>query len=278
MADSSRSKLPRLTPEQRRAAAGQFERANQVLAKNDYDYAIPLLLNCCLLDPGNAIYRQALRQATKNKYGNNQRGQALAFLGNLKHNLQLKKARLAGDYLKVLEHGEQILIRNPWHVATHLAMAEAFHELDLNDLAIWTLEQARQVDPNHVEVNRYLARLYEQRGNFAQAIVLWQLVRKADPTDTEAAHKAKDIAASATIAKGRYQEAVQGVAPTPLAQHEAATQATIDTAPHQPLPASEHPREDRVREAPALLAKIKANPANPLGYLHLAQLYRRADL
>src|SRR5688500_19789636 len=50
---SDLSRLPRLTPEQRRAAAGQFERANQVLAKGDFDYALPLLLNCCVIDPGN---------------------------------------------------------------------------------------------------------------------------------------------------------------------------------------------------------------------------------
>src|SRR5688572_10104460 len=140
--------LPRLTPEQRRAAAGQYERANQVLAKGDYDYALPLLLNCCLIDPGNAVYRQVLRQATKTKYNNNLRGQKLAFLANAKNRLDMRRARRAGNHLKVLELGERVLLRNPWDISAHLAMAVSFEELGLGDLAVWTLEQARQIDPN----------------------------------------------------------------------------------------------------------------------------------
>ncbi|MCI0682180.1 MAG: tetratricopeptide repeat protein, partial [Gemmataceae bacterium] len=209
------SRLPRLTPEQRRAAAGQFERANQVLAKGDFDYALPLLLNCCVLDPANPIYRQVLRKATRDKYQHNRRGQALAGLANLRQKFQLRKASLAGNPLKVLEHAERILLRNPWDVATQVVQAEAFQELGLIDLAVWTLEQARQVDANHIQINRFLARLYEKRGNFNQAIALWQLVRKADPTDNEAHSKAKDLAASATIAKGRYNQVLEGAEALP---------------------------------------------------------------
>ncbi len=277
MAVNSDSKLPRLTPEQRRAAAGQFERANQVLAKGDYDYALPLLLNCCAIDPGNPVYRQVLHTAARNKYGNNKRGQKLAFLTNISPKLQLKKARLAGNHLKVLEHAEQILVRNPWDVPTHLAMAAAFQELELNDLAIWILEQARQVDGNVTQVNRFLARLYEKRGNFNQAIALWQLVRKADPTDQEASNKSKDLAASATIAKGRYQEVIDGGAPTPMTKPTNEPVGKPETALELHLLATEAVGDDRVREAPALLAKISANPTNPMGYIHLAQLYRRVD-
>ena len=36
--------VPSPTPEQHRIAAGQFERANQVVATGDYDYGIHLLL------------------------------------------------------------------------------------------------------------------------------------------------------------------------------------------------------------------------------------------
>ena len=55
--------LPPPSPEQRRAAAGQFERAKQVLVSENYDYAIQLLMTCCKLDPANLTYRQTLRQA-----------------------------------------------------------------------------------------------------------------------------------------------------------------------------------------------------------------------
>ena len=62
-------------------------------------------------------------------------------------------------------------------------MAVAADILGLLDLAIWTLEQARQKQPLNPPLNRALARLYAKRGNFVQAIALWELVRKAEPTD-----------------------------------------------------------------------------------------------
>lgn len=274
MADTDNT-LPRLTPDQRRAAAGQYERANQVLAKGDYDYALPLLLNCCLIDPANPVYRQVLRQATKNKYKNNLRGQPLSFVANTRIKMQMKRALRNGEHLLVLELGERALLRNPWDVATHLAMAEAFEELGLLDLAVWTLEQARQNRAEDPEVNRPLARLYERRGNFNQAITLWQLVRKALPHDVEAQNKAKDLAASATIAKGRYEKALTGEAPTPMAQ---ALSGEMPAPSEEELTLPSQPNEDRIREAPGLYAKIKADPTNAHNYLQLARLYRRLDM
>src|SRR6266446_1598762 len=114
--------LPSPSPEHRRVATGQFERANQVIASGDYDYGIRLLLSCCKLDPANLVYRQKLRRTQKLKYNNN----------------------LRGDWLAVLEHGEQVLVRNPWDVGTQMAMADAAEVLGLLDLAVWNLEQARQ--------------------------------------------------------------------------------------------------------------------------------------
>jgi Tfp pilus assembly protein PilF len=116
-------------------------------------------------------------------------------------------------------------------------------------------------------VNRALARLYEKRGNFGQAILLWELVRKADPRDIEAQHKAKDLAASDTIARGGY-DAVIDKSPTSApeqVQGAAAGRAVTTVA------------EDRLaREASALHKRIQADPSNANAHLQLASFYRRA--
>src|SRR5579864_8248553 len=83
--------LPRLSHEQRRVAAGQFERANQVITTGNHDYGIQLLLTCCKLDPGSLIYRQKLRQTEKAKFQNNLRGSALAFLTTIPAKMKLRK-------------------------------------------------------------------------------------------------------------------------------------------------------------------------------------------
>jgi hypothetical protein len=108
----------------------------------------------------------------------------------------------------VLSLGEDVLACNPWDVGTQLAMAEAADRLGLQTLAVWILEEARQKETVDARINRALARLYEKRGNLSQAIALWELVRKAVPTDTEAAQKATDLAAHETIQRGGYLEGI----------------------------------------------------------------------
>ncbi|MBI3821238.1 MAG: hypothetical protein HY289_00995, partial [Planctomycetes bacterium] len=215
--------LPKLTPQQRKAAIGQFERANQVLKGGDFDYGQRLLLECCTIDPSNLTYRQALRQSQRTKYNNNQSGQTLAYFRSFFSRMRLQKAMLRSDYFEALLQCEAILMRNPWDLSTHLVMAQAFEELDWPDHALWTLEQIRPLHPNSPKVNRPLARLYEKRGNFNQAIALWELIRKAVPDDLEAQRKGKDLAASATIAKGRYEEALKGEASSPASTADAET-------------------------------------------------------
>src|SRR5262245_44998045 len=98
MAEYSPSTLPRLTAEQRRAAAGQFERANQVITTGNRDYGIELLVNCCALDPANLVYRQTLRRTVRDKYGNNLRGSRFAFLGTMRMRMRVRSALKAEQW------------------------------------------------------------------------------------------------------------------------------------------------------------------------------------
>src|SRR5262245_35634174 len=90
MVEREPSPLLTITPEQRRVAVGQFERANQVIATGNFDYGIQLLLNCLKLDPTNLIYRRTLRQTEKTKFKNNLRGSTLAVITTSKAKAQLK--------------------------------------------------------------------------------------------------------------------------------------------------------------------------------------------
>jgi tetratricopeptide (TPR) repeat protein len=263
MADRPASATPTPTPtaDQRRIAQDSYNRAREAIAGDQLDYAVDLLLTACRLDPGNFLYRQMLRKAQKDRYGNNLRGSRFAFLTTPRWKARVKSARRARDYLKVLEHGEQVLCRNPWDKGTQLDMAEAFDSLGLLDLAVFTLDQARQKYPKDATLNRALARLFEKRGDFQKAIVLWQLVKEAHPTDVEAAHKAKDLAASETIHKGQYVEAATGSKESPVLGR---------------IEARAVEKQDRLaRDAEPLLRRIEADPTEPALYVQLAGVYRR---
>lgn len=257
MADNEPSPLPPLTPDQRKITAELFERANQVIASGNHDYGIQLLLSCCKIDPANLTFRTALRRTERAKFKNNLRGSRLAFLTSSPARARLKSAKRNRAYLKMLEHGEEILTKNPWDISAQMDMAEAAESLNLLDLAVWILEQARQKDPQHVALNRTLARLFEKRGNLNQAIAMWELVRKVDPRDVEASHKAKDLAATETINRGQYDQA--GDAPGPAGGGGE----------------QRGPVLRRTDEAASLQAKIDTDPAKPSGYLNLAAYHRR---
>ena len=270
--------LPAPNPDHRRVAAGQFERANQVVSTGNFDYGIRLLLSCCKLDPANLLYRQALRRTEKAKYANNLRGSWHAWLTGWPAKARVKASLSARDYLKVLEHGERVLTRNPWDVGVQMDMAAAADTLGLVDLAVWTLEQARQKTAKDTSLNRALARLYEKRGNLSQAMALWLIVRRDHPADAEAAQKLKDLAANDTIARGGYEEAVgpeaegrpRGVRREPAAEFDSAAILGQEDA-HRSSP------DHRIsREVAALRTRQAADPSSIHPYLQLAAVYRRS--
>jgi tetratricopeptide (TPR) repeat protein len=270
--------LPAVSAESRRIAAERFDRANQVAASGNYDYAIQLLLTCCKLDPANFLFRQTLRRTQKAKYHNNLRGSRLAGLTTVRLRAKLKSAKRSRDYLRALEYGEQILSKNPWDVGAQMDMAEAADALGLLDHAVFFLDQARQKHPKDATLNRALARLFEKRGNFAHAIALWQLVREADPKDVEAAHKAKDLAASETIARAGFQDGSSAERPAlsaPAPSSKSGAHPRPGLTPPPPAPAEP---QDRVsREAAPILARLDTNPTDAHLYLQLATVYRRGN-
>jgi tetratricopeptide (TPR) repeat protein len=259
-----------------------FERANQVVATGNYDYGIRLLLDCCKLDPANLLYRQALRRTEKARYRNNLRGSWLAWLWSWPVRARLKAARQAGDHLAVLEHGERILVRNPWDVGVQMDMAKAAEALGLLDLAIWNLEQARQKQARDPAVNRNLARLYETRGNFTQAMALWELVRKEVPADLEAQQKLKDLAAYDTIARGNFQGVLAGEDASEVVglgsiDPSAAREAGSKEGSGSGTSLLGNSPDPLTRETAGLRARLEADPTSPGLYLQLARICRRAN-
>lgn len=274
MADNETPSLAPLSAEHRKICAAQFERANQVIASGNYDYGIQLLLSCCKLDPGNLIYRQTLRRTEKTKYKNNLRGSRFAWLTNSTAWARVRSAKRSREYLKVLEAGEEVLARNPWDIGAQLDMAEAADALGLLDLAVWTLEQARQKDPTLPALNRSLARLLEKRGNFAEAIALWELVRKKDPSDIEANHKSKDLAASETIQRAQNGNLVGVFTPNPGDEKPEEAKAAHTKQPAK-TPFPNQPADRLARDTAPIQARIQADPTKPANYLDLVVIYRR---
>jgi tetratricopeptide (TPR) repeat protein len=170
--------------EQRQAAAGQFERAREVLAGGGTDkrYAYELLLSCCKLDPANVGYRKKLRREMLRRQG-------LAPPTAPDARARFEAARRAADHRQVLDFGEEVLARFPGDVATHLDMAGAADALGLPELQVWLLEQACKQAPRDAEPLCRLARAHERQKALGKAIAAWQAVRRLRPDDDAAARQ-----------------------------------------------------------------------------------------
>lgn len=197
--------LLNVTPDQKKAAAGQFAHASEVIRTDgDIAYATQLLLSCVKLDPGNVQYRKLLREVTREQ-GEAKRGGWLGSLVNLPARGRLRAAKKAGEHRTVLEQGEELLIRVPGDVATQLDMAEAAEALRLPAMAQWLLEQGLQVAPEEKAILRRLGRLYELQKDYPQATAMWEKIQELEPTDQEASDKIKELAVTETLARSNFR-------------------------------------------------------------------------
>ncbi len=190
-----------VTQDQRSAASQQFSHATEVVRSGgDAAYALQLLLSCVKLDPANTLYRKMLREVGREHGGS---GGWFTSLTTLPARGRIKSARRAGEHRKVLEQGEELLVKVPGDVSVQLDMAASAEDLGLAGLATWMLEEARMNAPRDLSVLRPLAELYERRKMYRQAIETLELVRKIDPDDLEIASRIKDLHANETISRTR---------------------------------------------------------------------------
>ncbi len=283
MSSQSGPSVPAPSPDQDRIAKAQFARAQQVVQNGQYDYAIKLLLTCCKLDPGNLLYRQRLRLTERAKYNNNMKGSAVGWLTTAGTRARIKTALASKDYLKAIELVEALLTKNPWDVAAQMDLAAAAEALGHLDLAVWSLEQARQKSPKDVSLNRALAHVLEKRGNFPQAIMVWNLIRQVKPTDQEAQEKIKNLSANDTINRGQYEAATAGPgAKAGSTDGAEGSEEEAESGEPRPSPvlgrkvqAQLQPGDRVARETAPIRARIQADPTNAALYLQLAHIYRR---
>jgi tetratricopeptide (TPR) repeat protein len=194
-----------LSREHMHAAARQYERAEEARANGNLEYAIELLLSCTKFNPVSITYRQALREASRAAAKQRRLGSWFASLTTLTTRARVNASKRARQFRKVLEDGEEVLVRHPGDVGVQMALAESALELQLIHLAVWMYEEVRQHHRRHLPVYRALASLYEKQRQYSDAIAVWEELRKLTPHDVEVARKINDLAASDTIERGNYR-------------------------------------------------------------------------
>lgn len=238
------------------AAANWFKRGSDAVARGDFDYAITAFSECCKLIPGRLTFRQALRGAQRKKYGDSGKGASMASVRSAGARTKLTYAKKRSKWPDVVLAAEEILGLNPWDGATLYEEACALAEMEHPLVAVWVLETAQ--DRKTPEVYRKLAELYEETEQFDKAIKAWEWVSKLDPTDENALSKQRQLAAAATIQRGKYEEDAK----------DDERQTTRTAAPET--------FEARLqREIAEIEAKLEQDPSNAALHRDLGDDYRK---
>lgn len=244
-----------------------YNHGSNAVKQGNYDYAVAMYFTSTQLMPEKLLFRQSLRAAERKMYKENGKG-----VGRLSPSLTIAKGKLQvakrGKPAGIMNAAEEVLKLNPWDIAALYDLGAAAGELGFLDTAIWALETARDVDRQNADVWRLLGKYYEDDTQFDKAINAWEMVKKVDPSDQDAAAKARQLAASATIQKGKYEDKDD----TKIKMHDAPKSAGAEDAHNNPTLSA----EDRARaDIAALEAKIASDPANVSLYSQLGDLLRR---
>jgi tetratricopeptide (TPR) repeat protein len=248
-----------------KSAMDCFNRGSEAVRSGNFDYAIEMFMTAVKLVPDNLIFRQALRGAERKLYKDNRKGAGMAGLKMKPAQARLQIAKKRTKWPDVMEAAEDALRYNPWDTGMLYELGNAASELGMQQVGIWVLETAYEADKNNANAMRLLATLYEQTAQYDRAIIAWETVKKIDPTDQDAAAKARQLAASATIQKGKYDnaESFQETMRSTGGKGGEVTAAKIMS-----------PEERAKSEIAALEAKIAADPANANLYVQLGDRYR----
>ena len=176
-------------------------------AKGDYDYATEMYTQCVTGDPANVIYTRNFLGNLAKKYNNNKKGSKLASIQGLGTKGSMKKAVLSKDWKGTITSGVELLKLNPWDTGVLLDMARACEALECDETQLEYLRMALDAGKDDVEVNRVCGRGFGRQGVFDEAIVCWDRVRRAKPTDEEAARAIQNLQIEKTIHKGGYEDA-----------------------------------------------------------------------
>lgn len=240
-----------------------FGHGNDAAMKNNLDYAIEMYSQALQLDPGNLLYRQALRGVERRKFGNDASKVGMLAGARLQPTrMRAKSERNKGNWERLLEVCEEGFRINPWDVATTRDAAEAARQLENQALAVWLLESIHPQAARDKDYLRHLAEIYEWSGQFGKAISCFEKVLELNPGDETARRHIRALSASATIARSGLGDAIQ------RAEQEEAAGPQINVPGLDDLKRKAETPEER------MIRQVEEEPGRVRPYLELAEYYR----
>ena len=189
----------------------QYQKGVTALQRQNLDYAIAILTQVLVQEPGFFDCRQALR-ATQFKKSGSGGGFFKKLLSGASSSPMVAKGQLAlrNSPQEALIIAEQILNSDPNSMAGHRILAEAAGAMEFPKTAQLSLEILAKNLPQDRDIQRQLAGCYADLGQGDKAEAIYTQLMAAHPDDISLREEFKDISARKTLAEGGYEAIADG--------------------------------------------------------------------
>lgn len=191
-----------------RKAKEHFEKGLAALERNNLDYAMDMFEVALELAPNLLKARKFLRAAAiKKAKGGKSSGltnamSSLTGLGSV-FSAQSQIKKKPEEAVKTVE---KLLRKAPLNLQFINLMVQAAGAANMPEVAILTLEIAKEHFPDNVELLRTLAKLYQDSNRMHDSRLVYEEVLSLRPTDPRAIKDMKDAAALDTMQRGNWDD------------------------------------------------------------------------
>jgi len=182
-----------------------FQKGNDALIRENYDYAVDLFTQVLEREPSFYEGRKALRVAQAKKAGGGSGFFKKAWSSASSSPLVAKgQIALRRNPAEALHIGEQILNSDPTSSAGHRLVAEAAIAMDMPRTAVMSLDMLFKNSPKDKHIAIQYANMLAETGEARRAERILMELAEATPSDAELHQALKDLSARKTLNEGGY--------------------------------------------------------------------------
>jgi tetratricopeptide (TPR) repeat protein len=188
-----------------------FQKGNDALLRENYDYAVDLLTQVMEREPAFYEGRKALRVAQSKKAGGGGGFFKKAMRSASSSPLVAKgQIALRRNPVEALAIGEQILNSDPSSSGGHRLIAEAAIALAMPRTAVMSLDMLFRNSPKDKTIAIQYANMLAEIGEARRAEKILMDLQAAMPSDPELNQALKDLSARKTLSEGGYDALADG--------------------------------------------------------------------
>jgi len=191
-----------------RKAREHFEKGFSSMERGNFDYAIEMMTLSLDVCPQLLKSRRFLRAAQIKKFKTSPPSALQKAMIPVKAAAKQMKAQasLKKEPLAALKISEELLAMDPFNQQFVNLNAQAAQAAGMPEVAVLTMESARETFASDVKMLRQLATLYTEVNRLHDARLVYEEIVRLSPNDPQAIKQLKDSTALDTMQRGRWTE------------------------------------------------------------------------